>query len=205
MRPFSPPVLTLVFCLTCTLSGIAQNQSDPTPAPKSLADLAKEANKNKAARAKTVISNDNLQVTKGPLPEMNFEGVDNSDEITAAMQNYRQSHGTKETEDLIHAWYDKYYATFIEAIEENKALASRQEDRYYNRAESITPQDARQYRQLRNAEARSAHNDFNKAKQNGLMTARIQQTFMKVRTELVRSGLRYTWFKIPFANGNGSY
>jgi hypothetical protein len=208
MKSITPPNCVIFLCLSLFTFSPAQAQdaANPAPASKSLADLAREANKNKAAHAKTVISDDNLPIEKGPIPALNFEGVDNSDDISAAIDTYRKSHSTKETDDLIHAWYDKYYAMFVAAMEENKTLVSREQDRYYNQADSTNyNQDPKKYRQLRDAEARSARNDQKKVSQNGLMEARIQSAFVKVRSELMRMGLRYSWFKVPFGNGNGSY
>ena len=209
MKSIKPPNFALTLCLGIftLISAHAQDAANPAPAQKTLADLAREANKNKAAHAKTVISNDNLTAAeKGPIPSLNFDGVDNSDEISDAIDVYRRSHSTKETEDLIHAWYDKYYGLYVSALEENKMLSTRQQDQYYNQADSNNyNQDPKKYRQLRDAEERSARNDQKKVSQNALIAARIQQSLRKVRTDLGRTALQYAWFKVPFGNGNGSY
>jgi hypothetical protein len=47
--------------------------------------------------------------------------------------------------------------------------------------------------------------DFRRGRKNGMMMARIQQTFIKVRNDLQSINLRYDWSKIRNANGNGSF
>jgi len=208
MTSIKPPNFALALCLSLfTFTAVhAQDSPNPAPAPKSLADLAREAKQNKTAHAKVVISDDNLHVEKGPIPSLNFDGADNSGEISPAIETYRRSHSTKETEDLVHAWYDKYYGLYVSALEENKTLSTQQQDRYYSQADSYNSnQDPKKYRQLRDAEARSARNDQKKISENALMAARIQQALLKVRNELDRTGIHYSWFKVPFGNGNASY
>lgn len=202
MKSIKPPNFALFLCLSLfTFASVhAQDAAaNPAPAPKTLADLAREANKNKTARAKTVISNDNLTVNKGPIPSLNFDGMDNSDEVSAAIHTYRRAHSPKETEDLIHEWYDKYYGMYVAAVEENKAFATRQQDRSYD--QSDYNQDAKKYRQLRDAEARSARNDQKKVSQNAMLQNRIQGTIGKIRSELMQVG-HYSWFKqLPYGYG----
>jgi hypothetical protein len=42
--------------------------------------------------------------------------------------------------------------------------------------------------------------------ENGIRIGRIEQTFMKVRTEIsVRCHLQHDWFKVPNGNGTGSF
>jgi len=40
---------------------------------------------------------------------------------------------------------------------------------------------------------------------NGMLTGRIQQAFMRIRTGISRYNLRYEWFKVRNAHGNGSF
>src|SRR3954466_7467437 len=116
MKKLSP---ILIIVIAALWSGLLTAQDSPQ---KSLADIAKEAQAKKAARAKTVISNDNLSVEKKALPDLNFEDVDNSDDVFAAMDVYCKEHTPKECEELVHAWYDKYSDLLKTAVEENKTL-----------------------------------------------------------------------------------
>ncbi len=65
--------------------------------------------------------------------------------------------------------------------------------------------DWEQCQRLRLADARGAHSDQNRIRNDGFVTGRIQQAFMKIRSDLVMIGLRYEWFKIQNANGVGSF
>lgn len=199
MRIFQPPALALCLAMATSVCTVAQDTSQ-----KSIADIAKEAQQKKAAHAKIVISNDNLTIEKKPLPALNFEGVDNSDEVYAAMDAYCKEHTPKECEELIHSWYDKYSDLLAQAVEENKTLQSRQQDR--SETSTYNPnRDYQQNRKMQEAAARSSRSDYNKYKQNGLLEARIQQAFMKIRSNLQGTGRRYPWFKILNGNGNGSF
>src|SRR6266436_8223111 len=68
---------------TCALPA-QQGNSRPNDAPepaKSLGEIAKEAKKNKAVPAKKVITDENLDVPRSPLPKLNLEGTENFQEI----------------------------------------------------------------------------------------------------------------------------
>jgi hypothetical protein len=91
---------------------------------------------------------------------------------------------------------------YVTAVEENKTYATRQQDRSYD--QSDYNQDPKKYRQLRDAEARSARNDQKKVSQNAVLQNRIQGTFGKIRSELMQVGLYYSWFKqLPYGYGYG--
>ncbi len=59
---------------------------------KSLGEIAKEARKDKPAHAKTVITDENLDVKRGPLPKLNLEGPENFDAIVQAIGDYKAKH-----------------------------------------------------------------------------------------------------------------
>jgi hypothetical protein len=168
----------------------------------SLADAAKAARGAKA-RSKVVIDEENFRSMRGPIPEMNIEGVDNSDAIIKAMDEYRRSHNPQETEIAIREWYNHYDLMFQHAFEQSAEIRDRAQDRYPD--PHPYPDDYRKYQEQRSTEIRSAIQDQRLIQKNGLLMARIQQCVQKVRGALYSFGLKYEWMKIRFGNGNGSW
>ncbi len=180
----------------------------PPQQQKSLADIARE-NKNKKPQATITITEESKEVAAPVLPDISSDGLDNSDEILKAIDDYRARHTPQETETAIHGWYDKHDVMLQKAIEENKRIEERQKDResgLYSYDDSYTnPGDLEQYRQLRRAELLSERDDLRRKKQNSFLSARIQQNFMKVRGGIARYGMKFEWFKIRCGNGNCSF
>ena len=59
--------------------------------------------------------------------------------------------------------------------------------------------------QQRQTEIRGARQDGFVMRDNGMVTGRIQQAFMRIRSGISRYNLHYDWFKVRNANGNGSF
>ena len=98
---FTSALLTLVV----TLSASAYSQQETCPClvresndSQSLADIAKEAKKNKTAHAKKSITDDDMESKKGPLPRLSMEDTDNSDEIIEAIGDFKAKHSEQQTE-----------------------------------------------------------------------------------------------------------
>ena len=189
--PFAP---LFVFCVSL----FAQDSPQ-----KSLADLAKEAQARKTAHAKTVISNDNLTAAdKGPLPPLELDGPDNTDEIVQAIKAYCQEQKPKECETLVHDWYSRYFDMFTSARETSSSLSARLQDRSENGVDFNPNRDPKQNRDLQRAEIKTLRNDQNTLKRYRFIMGRIQQAMMKVRSYAGQSGKNWAWFKIPDPNGN---
>jgi len=200
-------ILTLLLCCLPThaqQAASAPASPPPQDSPKSLADVVKESKKNKTAHATKLITEDDLN--KGPLPRLSLDDVDNSDEIIDAIGDFQSKHTKEETEQAIHSWYSEYDAMLESAIRENTRTSERRADSTYNGywicQNSPTYENCVTRRQ---EEMRGAHDDQATLKVNGAATARIQQSFMKIRNSFVRYNLSYSWFKIRNANGVGSY
>jgi hypothetical protein len=192
---------SLAFSLLLVLPVCAQDSSS------SLGEAARRAKQNKpGAKAKVQITEENLSTRSSVFPAIHPE-LDNSEEIAKAMIAYRASHTPKETEDAIHEWYDLYDLRMANAIHEQKDIQDRRTQRSMNSEEMYesSPQDYRKYQALRRAEYRSAVSDEQSMRTNGLLVAKTQQTFEKVRSQLRRVNMNYDWFKIRFGNGNGSW
>jgi len=181
----------------------AGNNSEPP-----LGDVVKQSRKSSSPKAKTVITDDTLQRQLGPIPGIVFEGVDNSDEIIRAIREYRKNHAPAETEEVVRHWYNEFDTMMARTLDDNARLVARKEDRRLAIATGEYGERVANYSALeerRNGEIRADRDDFRRLRQNGLMMARIQQTFLKVRGDLQRCYLRYEWFKIRNGNGNGSF
>jgi hypothetical protein len=194
--------------LLCYLPARAQQTPPPTSSAqesgKSLAEVAKESKKNKTAHAAKLITEDDLN--KGPLPRLSLEDVDNSDEIVDATGAFQSKHSKEETEQAIHAWYGEYDTMLATAIRENTRTSERRADSTYNGywiCQSSPSYETCVSR--RQAEMRGAHDDQASMRDNGVLTARIQQSFTKIRSGISRYSLNYSWFKIRNATGVGSY
>jgi hypothetical protein len=184
--------------------GQASDAGGTTP---SLGEVAKKSKGAAGSKAKVVIDDDNLKRLRGPIPAIAFEGVDNSDDIIKAVRDCRKSHTAAETEEAVRGWYDEFDSELAHALEDNARLVVRKEDR---RLREITRDyyddgDYSKAQQRRDDEIRSDRDDFRRSRDNGFTIARIQQTFIKVRSDLQKDNLRYAWFKIRNANGVGSF
>jgi hypothetical protein len=155
-----------------------------------------------------VVTDETLNTDRGPLPEMNIDGVDNSDDIIKAVASYKKEHTPVEVEEAVRSWYDHYDMMFQKAFDENNAIKNRAQDRAAHPSSLAYRDDEDSYKridELRRDQALSDLQNQRKVQKNGLLEARIQQTVQKVRTGIGQFGLRYEWMKIRFGNGNGSW
>ena len=178
---------------------------------QSLGDVARENRNNKqpSAKAKVVVDDESAPILSGksPFPNMATEGLDNTDEIIQAMEVHRAHHSAEEFEKALRSWYENYDAIMDNALREQKEAKDRRIDRMRGTEPSPLDRnvDYKEYEMRRRQEVRNDDEDRKRIEADGLLTARIQQMFMKVRSNLMGKGLRYDWFKIRFGNNNGSY
>lgn len=193
--------LLLVGPLFCSLVVFCQQQQ------KSLGEIARESRSKNTPRAKIVIDNDNLDARKErpEIPDMTPTGPFNTDEIVGAIRVFREKHSSQETEAAVRSWYEKHDAMLARAIEENNSLRERQKYGYATGVVDQPPDDATHYAEWRTTQAMSASYNQIDMDRSGLRSARLQQTISGVRSGITRFNLRYDWFKVRFANGNGSY
>ena len=202
----------LTILLAVSAAAYSQQETCPCPVRDSqnqgqgLADIAKEARNNKTAHAKKSITDDDMESKKGPLPRLNTQDTDNSDEIIEAISKFKDKHNEHETEQAIHNWYDEYDEMLAAAIRENIEMRDQRESTSYHSYEMC--QQGVSYKQCqerRQTEIRGNRHDQFVMRDNGMVTGRIQQAFMKIRTGISRYNLHYDWFKVRNANGNGSF
>jgi hypothetical protein len=69
-----------------------------------LGTMVRNSKKQSAMRAKKVITEDDMDGLANKLPRIRMDAAENSDEIVAAIGEYKQSHTPEETEAAIQAW-----------------------------------------------------------------------------------------------------
>jgi hypothetical protein len=173
---------------------------------KSLADIARETKANKTAKAPKVFTDDNTSFRKSPLPQLNLDGDDNSDEILDAILKYRDSHKPEEVEKTVRDWYDGTDGYLANAIHDSIEARKLRQSNLNNSYEMCQyGGDYEQCAKRRQAEMRGARLDAQRVQQDGQLVGRIQQAFLRIRAGLQRNQLQYPWFKVRNANGVGSF
>lgn len=186
------------------LASFAQTTADQ---PKSLGDVARESKKGKKEQAKIVLSDDTQQLRKPLIPDVFDGGIDNIDEILKAINDYRSTHNLQETEAIVHLWYEKHDALLANAIEANRRIEQRERDRQMGyQVSDEQPRSQAEYQELQHIELISRRDDLRHKQENGLLSARIQQAFTRVRPQMKsKYAMNIDWFKIRCGNGNCSY
>ncbi|HZE79626.1 MAG TPA: hypothetical protein VE604_01915 [Candidatus Polarisedimenticolia bacterium] len=186
------------------LFAFAQTTPDSS---KSLGDVARESRKEKKDQAKIVLSDETQQLRKPLIPDVFDGGIDNIDEIFKAISDYRSTHNLEETEAAVRNWYEKHDALLASAIEENRRIEQRERDRLLGyRDRDMQPHSQEEYQEIQHIELVSRREDLRHKQENGLLSARIQQAFIRLRPQMKsKYGMNIEWFKIRCGNGNCSY
>jgi hypothetical protein len=198
----------LLFGLLTAAYGLPEPQDNPHPAdtqepPKSLGEIAKEAKKNKTAQAKTVITDENLEVKRGPLPKLNLEGPENFEAIVLAIGEYKAKHNAQDTEQVLHDWYSEYDSMLATMFRENIELQSlRDSNTYYSNESCGQGVNYQKCMQRQRAEARGTRQDRSVMKDNWATAYRVQTGIMRVGEGMNRYNLRYDWWKVRYINSN---
>jgi len=66
------------------------------------------------------------------LPRIRTEGAENSDEIIAAIGEYKASHTPDETEAAVQAWFERYDEDLAAAIQQNQTVSTLREENFSN-------------------------------------------------------------------------
>ncbi|HUA15727.1 MAG TPA: hypothetical protein VMG31_10530 [Verrucomicrobiae bacterium] len=192
-------------------SGLAIAQNQPAPASDSaspadsggsLADAARTTKTQKAAHAKKVFTDEDMEATAGPLPRLRMDGPENADDVVLAITKYKGSHTPDQTEQAVRIWYERYDDMLAAAIQDNldvQTLRNANTSNGYDLCQAS--QDYQQCYNRQMAEQRGARNDQLHMANNSNLEVRIQHAFMKVRNGLMQNNLHYEWFKIRTTNG----
>jgi len=201
MRVMAQIAVLMLWIVPCAP---AQTSSDQ---PKSLGDVARDSRKEKKEPAKIVLSDETERVHKPSIPDVFYGGIDNIDEIFKAIEQYRSTHNLQETEAVVRTWYEKHDAMLANAIEQNRRIEQRERDRQLGYSVSDSqPRSQQEYMEIQRVELISRREDLRHKQENGLLSARIQQAFGRVRTQMKsKYGMNIEWFKIRCGNGNCSF
>ncbi len=199
-----------VFALLVSAS-VAQQPTPVAPAapePTStgteqpLGNVVKNSKKQTSVKAKKVITEDDMDAIANLLPRLRMEGAENSDEIIAAIGEYKASHTPEETEAAVQAWYERYDQDLAAAIQQNQTVNTLREENFSNGNELCREAgDYQSCEKRRRAEYIGQRHDQYTIGKNMALEVRIQHVFMKVRGGIGRSNLHYDWFKIRTTNG----
>ncbi len=167
-----------------------------------LGTVARTSKKPASARAKRVITEDDMDALANQLPRLRMEGAENSDEIIAAIGEYKANHTPEETEAAVQAWYERYDQDLAAAIQQNQTVSTLREENFSNGNELCRESgDYQGCEKRRRAEYIGQRHDQYTLSKNMALEVRIQHVFMKVRGGIGRYNLRYGWFKIRTTNG----
>jgi hypothetical protein len=213
------PLLALILVLPWTRQTLGQSSDSSAPP---LGDVAKKyaAQKDKDASTKTkrVFNDDDMSLRKSPIPAIALQGGDNTEEILAAIHEFRANHNQEETENVVHDWFDEESAVLSGAIDGNVRMQKHNQmrmeaaqDRFaYPYNYTYDPDFASRQNERMTTERWSQRVASRSAQENFQVIARIQQSLMKVRVDVICRPYKtkpaaYDWFKIPTANGIGTY
>jgi len=166
--------------------------------PKSLAEMAAQANSKKTEHSHVVINDETVSAQKPIIPNVWEDDCDNTDAIMAAITDYRRTHTRNETEELIHAWYEKHASRLDHAAEENRRIQRGREEHsnYPYDYGDLNPRDYRQYYEAQQAASRSAFDDQWRYTENYQMIYHTETVFQKVKYGVRRMGMDFDWFKL---------
>lgn len=201
-------VLVFFSLVLANLNGLAQSSAQQSTStqttsdsPDSLADMVRGAKAQKNAHAKKVLTDEDMEISAGPLPRLRMDGAENADEVVAAISTYKAKHTPEETEKAVRIWYERYDEMLAAAIQENLDLKTLRDENLNNGYELCQQsQDYEHCQNRRMAEARGARHDQAEMAQNSNLMVRIQHSFSKVRIGLQQNNLHYDWFKIRTTN-----
>ena len=190
--------------LLALTAGTVSAQDASGAQPKSIAEMAAQAKTNKTIHAKVRLDDDSEEAKRSPIPDIAASDfADNSDDIVRAIIDYRTSHTARETEDVVHAWYDKYDLQLERALDDNRRINSRQSQGYYPAYypdSNSGPRNIREYQDAAAAYQRSAIDDYQRRTQNFVLSGRIRTTFTKVRSQIKLKSMDWDWFVIRDGN-----
>jgi hypothetical protein len=184
--------------------GVLMAQAPAADAQPSLADVARQTRQRNSGKAKTVITEETIAAAKGPIPEINADGVDNSKQIIAAIEQYKATHTPKETEEAVRDWYEGEKSQ-LEYEYQQSSPGSQSYWTYYYGSQDHSPTTQTQARERQLTEARASAVNQRSMMQSGERRSHIQNRLSLVRAGVLSLGLRYDWFKIPCGYADCSY
>jgi hypothetical protein len=185
---------------TSASSSPADQTSSSSDTGNSLAAAARKAKTQNATHAKKVFTDEDMEAQAGPFPRLKMDGVDNADEVIAAIAKYKLIHTPQQTEDAVRGWFDRYDGELAAAMQSNREVTSLRvanvTQGYELCQQSQDYEDYAHCQSRQMAEQRGAQHDRAEITSNNNVVMRIQQSLMKIKVGLTQNGLRYEWFKV---------
>ena len=194
---------SFAFILFFGLSSFAMAQAPAANPQPSLADFARQNREQKRVKAKTVVTNDTINTSKAPIPEIRTDSTDNSGDIVASISRFKDSHTAQETEAAVKEWFDG----------EDSQLAYE----YSSTGQRTTPSWARygstdpapttyqQYNERMLAQARADELNQQSVQQSAERRENLKNRLLRVRSGIRGFGLAYEWFKVRCGNNDCRY
>ncbi len=208
LGPAAVLALGISVCAAQQPTPVAPASPEPTGTGQEqpLGTVARNSKKAAGSKAKKVITEDDMDAAANILPKLRMDGTENSDEIIAAIGQYKASHSPDETEQVVQAWYERYDQDLAAAIQQNLTVNSLREENWSNGNEICREGgDYQKCEGRRRAEYIGVRHDQLTLQRNMATEVRIQHVFMKVRTGISRYNLHYPWFRIRTTNGIDTY
>ena len=200
--------LAVAVCSAQHPTPVAPASPEPTGTgqEQALGTVARNSKKPADSKAKKVITEDDMDAPANILPKLRMDSAENSDEIVAAIWQYKAKHTPEETEQVVQAWYERYDQDLAAAIQQSSTVRSLREENWSNGNEICREGgDWQKCEGRRRAEYTGVRHDQQTLQSNMATEVRIQHVFMKVRLGIGRYGLHYPWFKIRATNGIDLY
>jgi hypothetical protein len=203
----------VLFCVVAVVAvipgAVAQTVPPSTLAPppptsssdKTVAGAVRDSKAQKSPHAKKVFTDEDMDVSTGPLPRLKMDGIDNTDQIVAEIGEYKKTHTPEQTEQAVHDWYDEYDSQLAAAIRDNLdrgVLMQENQANGYDLCRQGGDYEKCANRQM--AEAVGARNDQATMARNNALIHRLQNAFMKIRGGMMQYNLHYPWFKVRTTN-----
>jgi hypothetical protein len=195
--------LMLAFLSFCFVGSMA-SQVPTDDAQPSLAEIARQNREQKKPKSKTVITDETIAASKGPIPEIRVDGTDNSKEIIEDIGRFKAKHTIQETESAVRDWYESEDSQLAYEISNANIQNGSSWARYYG-SQDKPPTTAKQSNERALTQARAYEVDRRSAALSGEIRAHLQTRLSAVRTGILRFGLSYDWFKVRCGNGDCSY
>ena len=160
---------------------------------KPLGDIAREQSKTEKPKAKLVVDSESIKGPRLPIPDIAMDR-DNSDDIVASIMEYKGKHTAKDTEVMVHDWYDRQEGIAQSALEDLRRTQQRQSDLYSNQPTDI--KDYQKYAKERQLRAQQLRPDPKTQAENQRIVMKTYSTMNTVRYKLISQRMSYDWMMV---------
>lgn len=171
-------------------------QSDTERQDDDVVAAARRAREAKASRAKVVLTDDDVEAKKGPIPELNFEGPSNTSAILTSFKEYRATHTPAETEAALRSWYEGCESRFSGLLQDVRNLAE-----IVSRRPIVAQMTSAEHEPAEEepsaAELHALEQDRRRVVDQMETLRRVRNDLSMIEKSLKAMSVRYDWFTIP--------